>query len=354
MKSSPLTIAKALIVVSLTFASILQSQEVTQSFGGRFADPAGDTEGENAGDFDLTGLKLHTDGSSSLSATIVTQTPIAPKPKAMRSWYGLYLDLDRDSSTGLSMSDNGMDVVFSIEASGGNKDPQWKLTQNTMSEFAKAYKFNLESFSITGNQAKMTVTSKAFAKHPVPIVSVWSHRSGQFMDNVEALKNSPLELFPQTGSGKHQIPFTIQKSFDVEAGKYSQPRLPIYDDTKEVDLNISIRRPYVNKWLSCVQLRLYDAKEERQAEFRIALSVQKKDASVVRVHIGGESEKPHYPKRPYVGEHHLKLIFNDSGEMEFYVGGERIETHRKTFSIAEARLHVCSTETDVKVTIKQR
>lgn len=344
----------AVISIALLSAPYLSGQEaeVVQSFAARYSDPVGDGEEGDFGDFDITGLKLYSDGKKSLAVTISMKDPIATKTDNSRTWYGFYLDMDRNPDSGLEMSGSGMDVVFALETTGREENSGWDASVSEISDFARKIDFEIESFSIDGKEINLKISSDGFAEYPVPVVGVWSHRDGVFIDHIDELEATPVALFGSIDP-QGRIPFTVKKSYDVEGGKYSSKRLPIDDETTEVIFHVTVHKANLDeRFISVVSLRLYDENEDRRVEARVASSVKRDNEAVITFYIDGERDAPHYQGRPYPGAHEFKVVFNDDDEMEFYIDDELTETHPRGFSIGDATLHISGTTADVRVTIR--
>ena len=322
------------------------AEQMARSIGIRYSDSVGDIADEYCS-FDLVGLSLASIERDTLKITFTTREPLPANPPRGNSWIGLYMDMDLDGSTGLSISGIGTDMAFSVETVRG----KWEATVGKMGTLANSYDFEVSDLTFSGNRTSFTVTSNIFQDYPSPVLAAWSHCSGEFLDEIDGMATKPLELFGQEGTNGHKG-ISFKKSMDIPSGHYDTALLPIDDATKEVILDIEVKKANLHRrWLSTVELRLNDNGNNRRANFRVAASVSKKDKSVIRIHIDGDSEKPHYMNRPYKGNFQLKVLFTDSDEMEFYVDGKLFERHKKAFSISGAKLFMCSTTADVNISI---
>lgn len=352
-------ISKVLLTAgSLWICCISVIHATTISGGGFYKDPAGDAKISKADDhaFDITQLIVEARGEDTLRFTIKTKEPLPEKPAAKRTWIGLYVDLDQNTSNGLG----GDDLLITLTAENGAKGLEWKARSWTPGKTAQQFKFSSKLIELEENRLVMEVSSaQAFKLYPRFFVTARSQKEGNWIDKVESASLRPVTFFPfsdESLSRKEGI--VIVRSWDPRPGKFMKKEIPVDDQTSEIHCKLNVHHANVHKkWVSMFKITFYNFDGENVLDYWLALSTSRKGQGVMRVYRGEQSQQPHFledipvPVTTFAGPHEM-ILRMDNNQMEFEIDGHVIERQRKTFSINKAMMRVVGAEIDIEMTIR--
>ncbi|MBC2602764.1 hypothetical protein [Puniceicoccus vermicola] len=319
------------LVACLILARVLMADPVETSRGEVFADPGGDAKGvdESNGFMDFTGLQVYGKGDQTLLFNVETRDPIPDKPTRHRSWIGLYLDLDKDPDTGLSVKGIGADVVLALESRNGKDGYEWIVNVETVSVVGRKYEFTPKLILRNGNRLIMQLHSPdAFQYYPQFNVQGYTHEEGTWCDYLEAISVTPLVLFPVTDKA---INFTetlnIELLLDPRPGRIQKMPLNVNRPVEEIRCTVDVRKaPRHERWMSTFQINLDDQQGDKILDLRISASAEEHT-----VMIGGVRTRPgkswelttltNSPNPRFLGKHELVLRFLSNDRIRCDVDG---------------------------------
>jgi len=343
---------------ALFFHLSIYAESTTSYGGGFYKDDIGDADIQSSEDncFDITGLMVEARGDDTLRFTIHTKEPLPEKPTTSRTWIGLYVDLDQNSSNGLG----GDDLLVTLTSETTKDGFVWKARPWTPGKTAQQFEFTASLVALRGTRLTMEVSSpRAFKVYPRFFVTARSQKEGDWIDKVESASLRPVTLFPFTDESlSRKEGIIIVRRWDPSPGKFIRKEIPVDDQTTEIHCKLMVHRANVHKkWISMFRITFYNADGEDVLDYWLVLSTSRKGQGVMRVYRGKESKQPHFledipvPVTTFTGPHEM-ILRMENDEMEFEIDGHIIERQRKTFSIDKALMRFDSAEMDIEMTIR--
>ena len=132
---------------------------------------------------------------------LVTYTGYGPMSDLgeIYSWFAVWIDLDRDRSTGQSYGDLGADLILGTESTRGGP---WTGEANVRAPVGDSEVIELLQSWTKDNQAFSLYKSPHFLKYANFRAAAFSHHDGEFVDTIEGGKMDSINIFERPGTLK--------------------------------------------------------------------------------------------------------------------------------------------------------
>lgn len=231
--------------------------------------------------FDLKLLELKRVNDHTLSITFLLEDKIEV-PVQNYGWYGLYLDLDNNSTTGMSAKGIGADFLIGLEPS--RQSNEWIVETTIKSDFLAEEDFSQPTLKIEGDTATITLESPIFAEYSPFRVRATSHVDRKFVDWIPNKKAAVFDFISPGEKPEGAAPnLTANHSFmiDAKAGHYDREDMPIPPGSKAVELTMTPTNRFPHqRWGCAFGAKIQGADEDDRVFLRLS---EGKDAFGFRI-----------------------------------------------------------------------